>query len=507
MRQRLVILITVGVVLGVLIVLNALSYARVERTEDAEWNPDRSTYNSGETGTRALYDFLGESGYQVTRWREAPAALLNNRKVRPSTFVVIGRTIVPFNNEQTENLLHWVAQGGHLLIIDRRPDARLLAPSGDWHVATELLQNPSPDASSSDNPEQLTANVRQAQPAQPTILTRNVDSVMPSRFAALIKISRAAKDSQTKKKNANAATNAHEDEDENAPAPEPTEEPPPAPEFVSRPNLISQTELVSQPQIVSLPAPTPVPLEAPPPVPTARGKTVSSAPVVHLAGEHGALLVDYPHGDGRIVVLSDPFIVANNGINRADNLKLAVNTVTSGGGLIAFDEFHQGRSLMQNELFAYFAGTPVLPMLCQAAIILLALLWTHGRRFARPLPLPRVDRRSKLEFVASMAELQQRARAYDLAIENVYTRLRRILARYAGVEHQSGRAVIAAGVAARSSLDQQRLETLMRDCEDAINGGPINAHRSLELVAHLREVESTLGLRMRAREIRQAKEK
>jgi hypothetical protein len=106
-----------------------------------------------------------------------------------------------------------------------------------------------------------------------------------------------------------------------------------------------------------------------------------------------------------------------------------------------------------------------------------------------------------------MAELQQRARAYDLAIENVYTRLRRVLARYAGVDHQSGRAAIAAGVAARSSLDQQKLETLMRDCEDAINGGPINAQRSLELVAHLREVESTLGLRMRAREIRQAKEK
>jgi hypothetical protein len=229
--------------------------------------------------------------------------------------------------------------------------------------------------------------------------------------------------------------------------------------------------------------------------------------LVHLGGERGALMVDYPHGEGRIIVLSDPFIIANNGINRADNLRLALNIITSGGGLIAFDEFHQGRSVTQNELFAYFAGTPLLPMLCQAAVILLALLWTHGRRFARPLPLPRVDRRSKLEFVASMAELQQQARAYDLAIENVYTRIRRILARYAGVDHNSGRAVIAAGVAARSSLDQRELETLMRDCEDAISGGPINAHRSLELVARLREVESALGLRMRSREVRQAKEK
>jgi hypothetical protein len=508
MRQRLVILITIVVVLGVLVALNAVSYVRVERAEDAEWSPDRSTYNAGQTGTRALYDFLAESGYQVMRWREAPAALLNNRKVRPGTFVVIGKTVAPFTNEQAENLLRWVAQGGHLLIIDRRPDARLLAPSGDWQVATELLQNPSPDAAP-DNPEQLTANVRQAQPAQPTILTRNVDAVMPSRFAALIKISHAAKDAKSTEKDASATTDAHEEGDENEPAeepPPPVKEPTPAPDFVSQPQVVSQSKVDSQKLMVSQPVPTPVPVEAQP-IPTAQGKTISSAPVVHLVGEHGALLVDYPHGDGRIIVLSDPFIVANNGINRADNLRLALNTVTSGGGLIAFDEFHQGRSLTQNELFAYFAGTPVLPMLCQAAIILLALLWTHGRRFARPLPLPRVDRRSKLEFVASMAELQQRARAYDLAIENVYTRIRRVLARYAGVEYQSGRAAIAAGVASRSSLDRQKLETLMRDCEDAINGGPINAHRSLELVAHLREVESTLGLRMRAREIRQAKEK
>jgi hypothetical protein len=515
MRQRLFILITIAVVLGVLVALNALSYVRVERTEDAEWSPDRSTYNSGETGTRALYDFLTESGYPVTRWREAPAALLNNRKARPSTFVVIGKTIVPFNNEQTENLLRWVAQGGQLLIIDRRPDARLLAPSGDWNVATELLQNPAPDAAP-DNPEQLTANVRQAQPAQPTILTRNVDSVMPSRFAALIKISHAAKDKKSQEKNANTKTVAHEEyEDEDATAEEPTpaeepthtEAPAPGEEPTTTPDFVSRPGIISQPKIVSQPAPTPIPVQSTPPVASVLARTISSAPVVHLVGEHGALLVDYPHGDGRIIVLSDPFIVANNGINHADNLMLALNIVTSGGGLIAFDEFHQGRSQMQNELFAYFAGTPVLPMLCQAAIILLALLWTHGRRFARPLPLPHVDRRSKLEFVASMAELQQRARAYDLAIENVYTRLRRVLARYAGVAQQSGRAAIAAGVAARSSVDQKRLETLMRDCEDAINGGPINAHRSLELVAQLREVESTLGLRMRAREIRQAKEK
>jgi len=131
------------------------------------------------------------------------------------------------------------------------------------------------------------------------------------------------------------------------------------------------------------------------------------------------------------------------------------------------------------------------------------MVWTRGRRFARPLPLREIDRRSTLEFVASMAELQQRARAFDLAIENIYSRTRRVLARYAGVDYNSPRAEIASRVAARSTVDADQLETLMRQSEEAINGGKISERQSVQLVQRLREVESTLGLRMRSREARQ----
>ena len=72
-----------------------------------------------------------------------------------------------------------------------------------------------------------------------------------------------------------------------------------------------------------------------------------------------------------------------------------------------------------------------------------------------------------------MAELQERSRAFDLAIENIYTRTRRVLARYAGLDYNSSRSEIAARVAERSSIDAHKLETLMRQCEEAINGVPI----------------------------------
>ncbi|MCA1594774.1 MAG: hypothetical protein LC754_19525, partial [Acidobacteria bacterium] len=232
-----------------------------------------------------------------------------------------------------------------------------------------------------------------------------------------------------------------------------------------------------------------------------------SAPVRHLSdgrqGE-GSLLVDYVYGRGRVVILSDPFIVSNVGINLADNLMLATNLVAGAGGLIAFDEYHQGYGATQHHALAYFAGTPILWMFAQVALIVLAVLWTSGRRFARPLPAQRVDRRSKLEFVASMAELQQRARAYDLAIENVYGRTRRALARYGGVTANAPYTDIAARVAARSGRDPAPLAALMQECEDAMAGAHISARQALALARRLRELERDLGIRMRAREIRQA---
>ncbi|HEX8707924.1 MAG TPA: DUF4350 domain-containing protein [Pyrinomonadaceae bacterium] len=473
MRQRLAIFITVAVVLLILIGLNAASYVSVERTPDTEFSPDRSTYNSSTTGVRALYDLLAESGRPVMRWREDTHALTETETgAQPSTFVVIGKTQTPFEEDEARSLLRWVARGGRLVIVDRRPDARLLPASGKWNISAEVLQLPRADVHS-DRVDEMTAGVAPVGPAQPTILTHGVEAVQPSRYAALLNIS--AQTAQTRRA---AATGPDASPDEDT-APDEDDESPSA----------------SGKQ------------QPPPPKPVYVNRTLASpAPLAHLQNSQGGLLVDYPYGAGRIIVLSDPYIVANGGIRLADNLQLALNIIAGGGGLIAFDEYHQGRAGTQNQFLSYFSGTPVLWMLTQLGLIVLVLIWTRGQRFARPLPLARVDRRSSLEYVASMAELQQRARAYDLAIENIYTRVRRVLVRYAGLGNNSPRTEIAARVAARSKLDRAQLESLMRDCEDAINGAPLDARRSLELVGRLRELESTLGLGMRSREARQAAE-
>src|SRR6478672_5500436 len=128
MRQRLIIVITIIVVIVVLVALNAASYVRVEHVADSETTPDRSTFNSGATGTQALYDFLRESGRQVVRWREGSSSLLTFNGPKPTTFVVIGPVQVGYSKRETQELLRWVESGGRLIVIDRYLDRRLVKP-------------------------------------------------------------------------------------------------------------------------------------------------------------------------------------------------------------------------------------------------------------------------------------------------------------------------------------------------------------------------------------------
>ncbi|HVF44698.1 MAG TPA: DUF4350 domain-containing protein [Pyrinomonadaceae bacterium] len=486
MKGRLAVFLTVAVMVFVLVALNAASYVRVEQSADTEDEPDRSTFNSGATGTRAFFEYLRQTGADAARWRLPLSELSSGREAGGppgSTFVVVGALRKEFTRDESQALLRWVARGGRLVVVDRSPDAQLLPTSGRWRVGSELFEIPG-RGTRADDAEEMTRGVELVRPAQPTALTRDVAGVSRSRFAGRLHVYQVETvgDYDAEAPPAAVAPARATEEDEGFGGEGGADEPPP-------------------------PAPKPEPGAVPPPVAI---KIDSPVPISHLddgrAG-YGSMLVDYAYGSGRVVVMSDPYVLSNAGINRADNLFLAVNLVTGGRARtrVLFDEFHQGYGGGRNETLAYFRGTPVVWLFAQAALVALALVWTRGRRFARALPAPRVDRRSKLEFVASMAELQQRARAYDLALENVYARTRRALARYGGLPPTAPPERVAERVAARSGGDKAALEALLRECEDACAGAPLTARRALELARRLRELERDLGLLMRSREIRQTR--
>src|SRR5215203_6248040 len=135
MKQKLSILILLVLMAALLAGLNAASYVQKEKTPDSEWSPNRSSFNSGATGTQAFYTLLAETGHRVMRWQDSPAALLTAGNKAPSVFVVTGSVRREFTKTDTDTLLGWVSAGGRLVVIDREPVDELVATTANWKLA------------------------------------------------------------------------------------------------------------------------------------------------------------------------------------------------------------------------------------------------------------------------------------------------------------------------------------------------------------------------------------
>lgn len=206
------------------------------------------------------------------------------------------------------------------------------------------------------------------------------------------------------------------------------------------------------------------------------------------------ILLEVVYGKGRVSFLADPFIVSNAGIKNLDNARLAVNLVTRRPGAVAIDEYHHGHDSEGGDLLRYFSGTPVVPIALQLLLVLVVFLAAKSVRFGRAIPESVPSRVSKLEYVSAMAALQQRTRAYDVAIENVYHDFTRRLSNLFGADTVAdSKRLTAELVAERIGRDATEIEALMLRCEDIIRGGATNERETLRLVREIREIESMLS--------------
>jgi hypothetical protein len=223
----------------------------------------------------------------------------------------------------------------------------------------------------------------------------------------------------------------------------------------------------------------------------------SRSATYHIGDDQAAVLADAQVGKGRIVLLTDQYIVANNGISQADNVILALNLFEGHpAGKIAFDEYHHGygASSPGGGLLSYFRGTPVPWMMAQAGLIAVLVVFSYGRRFGRPIPLGQERRTTNLEFVSSMANITRLAQASGLAMENIYSEFRKQLCRFSGVPSRIDNGRLAATAARRARLDERDLAGLLSRCEDIVRGEPVSDPELIKLVTGIREIESEIGL-------------
>ncbi len=492
---------------AVLVGLNAASYTQKQKTPDSEMMPNRSSYNSGPTGTQAFYTLLAETGRKVVRWQEPADALATKGKNAPSVFVVIGSVRRDFKEPEYTALLKWVSSGGRLVIIDREPPDNLITTTANWKIGFKQQNQLKLFETDTSDAKQMTADTPAAKPAQPSLFTQGVNAVQTSRFAASITFDHFIGDNpppglltssapppppRPAPRMATPTPDPDDDEDNFDPSPGTPSNVPPANFELKKTGPNS-----NKTGIVTVATPTPKPITQ-----LKIDKPVDSpsqyAPVAHIASDGRNILVDAPFGSGRIVYLSDPYVVSNGGIELVDNAQLAINIVSTAVGTIAFDEYHQGFGGENNRFFEFFAGTPVVAIFFQCALLVGLIFFSQSRRFGRALPDTEPDRLSKLEYVSAMAELQQRTKAFDLAIENIYRDFRRRTARLVGVDNMSvSRTEFAARIAERSKADPNAVEDLLFKCDEIIIGEPTNKREVLSLVTRIREIEFALGLRKR----------
>ncbi len=452
MRRYLGTIATFGLALLVLIALSLAGNVELYQEAESEAEPRRSSFNAGPTGTRAFYQLLEESGYRVARWRERFREL--KTKAPNGLLLMVGPFAGDLSDDDSKSLKNWIEAGGNAIVISRLPQEQL-----DYTVIADTSgKTLDPKAKA----EQLVNAKSDELITQATRVTRDLRGLALTDFAARIPVA------GSEKEEANAAA---------TPTPSPTTTPTPSP--TATPAAAEEND-------------APVTPFSP------KDFYWLHSPVVHLGDKKGAVLADYDFGKGRVIVLTDPFVVANHGLARGANLQLLQNLLRELGASdrpILFDEYHHGYRSETNALFGYFRGTPFWWVLGQLLLLTGLVIYGAGKRFARPLPLAQTDRHSPLEFVSSMASLQQTAEAHDLALENIYPKFRARLCRRMGLSVRAKTEDLLAALphSPRFASHAERLLRIVQTSEQTLNHQlTLSDQQLVELVRSLRTLTAEM---------------
>ncbi|HTP32719.1 MAG TPA: DUF4350 domain-containing protein [Candidatus Acidoferrales bacterium] len=161
-----------------------------------------------------------------------------------------------------------------------------------------------------------------------------------------------------------------------------------------------------------------------------------------MAARDGILVGEYRELGRRLVLLSDPDLIANHGLTRADNAVVAVSLIRDLGGSVIFDEFEHGFSPQPFHLLGILFQFPFVLVTVQMALAVALLVWAAAGRFgaARSLAPPlEAGKRSLIDTGARL--LVQTKRVPDLT-----GRYREEMVRDAGRRMRAPRGLDTAGL-------------------------------------------------------------
>lgn len=184
----------------------------------------------------------------------------------------------------------------------------------------------------------------------------------------------------------------------------------------------------------------------------ARPQLVRSAVLTPLVGGDGGILVGQSRRTrGRVVVVSDPDLLANCGLGRGENAALAlalIDSLRGEGGSVLLDETLHGLERVPS-VWGELVRAPLKYGSAHVALLFVAAVVAGAQRFGKPRALRGGWREGKEALLENIADLMQRVghvrvavgRYFDTTVERLaeYHRAPRTLERPARLDWVAGR--------------------------------------------------------------------
>jgi hypothetical protein len=131
-----------------------------------------------------------------------------------------------------------------------------------------------------------------------------------------------------------------------------------------------------------------------------------------LAAGDGILIGEWREHGRRLVVLSDPDLIANYSLARGDNSVIAVNLIDNlrahRGGEVVFDEFVHGFSPRAFHMLGILFQFPFVLVTLQLGLAAALAVWAATGRFGMPTPVPPPIEAGKRSLIEAGARLLDR---------------------------------------------------------------------------------------------------
>jgi hypothetical protein len=198
--------------------------------------------------------------------------------------------------------------------------------------------------------------------------------------------------------------------------------------------------------------------------------------------------------EGRIFLLSCPYILTPAGLEHQENATLIYNLLTylPHKARVGFDEYHHGYRVYtetrrgSDGMIRRLLRTPIGWAILYAGLLVFVFLILRGRRFGQPLEIDESRRRLTSEYVLAMVDLYRKSRKGTAILTHLRTEFRRKLASRWHIDPTLDIPTFVQELAKRKPIDTEELQTLLEDLQRAT---PTSEARLLELT---RRVEAFL---------------